>query len=364
MPSMGRFQNSVVMALAVVVLAGLAVAISTVAAPAAWASAITTKGPSAAADKFGNIFVFWKGTHGQLEEAWYSRYNRRWHGPTNLRMGTLGSEPTVAVSPIQNSACSGGHFCGEQYVYWRGSNRRHDLFLAYWNGTGWHGPVNLGMGPLASEPAASSNGEVGRAVENIYWTGTNGNVWYAYSTTTVATSARDYSGPHQASYKGHGLGPLGSSPSTTIDSCDESGLPACFGYFDHVEWRGKDGALWGAAYDTLSNRWDTRAVKNPVTRTLGGPPSAAEDPDANVTYTAWQGTGVHHLWFWWDGLKHPIDEGFGTLGSAPSLTWTASGVSGIVYAFWKGTNARLYEAYYTEETGAWHGPYNLGMGPL
>ena len=220
---MRKFRSFIAPALAVIVMVALAVGLGTAAVSSARAEYIfgDRASPAAGADKFGNIFLFWKGTDSQLEEGWYNNYDDEWTGPIDIGNWTLGTTPTVAVSPLQSAVGPGGHLYSWLYVYWAGASSSHDLYLAYWNGS-WHGPVNLGMGPIKYQPTASSNGEIGTAGENVYWGGEDNNIYYAYSTTYDATSASDYSGPHSASYNGHKLGPIGSSPSTTIDSCGEN----------------------------------------------------------------------------------------------------------------------------------------------
>jgi hypothetical protein len=89
--------------------------------PAVAASALD-RGPSAAADMFNNQYVFWKGADSQLWEAFYNSYTGKWSGPIQVGMGPLGSEPTVTVSP-QIFAGPGGKDFNAQYVYWRGAKR-------------------------------------------------------------------------------------------------------------------------------------------------------------------------------------------------------------------------------------------------
>lgn len=325
-------------------------------------------GPAAGADKFGNVYLFWKGTGGQLEEGWYDKYDNRWNGPINLHMAPLGSEPTVAVSAVQSARGPGDHLYAWQYVYWAGSGSAHSLYMAYWNGS-WHGPIDLGMGPLKIGPTASGNAQGGTGSQNIYWDGQDNNVWYAYSTTYDATSARDYSGPHSAHYGGRGLGPLGSSPSASIDTCSDT-IVVCNGYADGVVWRGTNYRLWYSQYDTLFNAWKSGPQELSAAGKILSPPSIVEDPVQTSTYIAWAGSNCD-LWYEASFHPKPIDLGF-YMSSEPELTWTdpsGTALGGIVYAFWEGSpksSSRygIYEAYYVEKTGQWHGPYDRGMGPL
>jgi hypothetical protein len=108
----------------------------------AW-SAATSRGmgplgsrPSVAVTSSGTAYVFWKGTDGDLWEA-QGAATGALGGPYNQGMGTLGSGPTAGVGSS-----------GATYVYWKGTGPGYNLYEAYWNGSGWVGPYNRGMGPL------------------------------------------------------------------------------------------------------------------------------------------------------------------------------------------------------------------------
>jgi len=119
-----------------------ATALSTATArPALAATSTNGRGPSAAADEFNNQYVVWRGATGSnnLWYAYYNAYTKTWNGPIDLGMGTLGSEPTIAVSD-QVFAGPGGNEFNAQYVYWRGTDGY--LYMAYWQGS-WHGPVKI-----------------------------------------------------------------------------------------------------------------------------------------------------------------------------------------------------------------------------
>ena len=372
---MSRLRKTAAAVFAVIACAGLIAAGTAAVAPPARAGSITDRGPSAGVDDKGNEYVFWRGTGGQLEEAWWSVYSSHWYGPIDLGMGTLGSEPSVAVAPDQNNGCEGGHNeCGWQYVYWEGTGPSHDLWMAYWGDGSWHGPIDLGMGALGSQPAASASSPVtlGHQELDVYWKGIDGNLWYAYSDSGF-TAPGDYSGPHAASYHGHGLGALGSSPSASV-AAQVSCVSSFCAYDDYVTWQGGNGALWYAEYDLASHAWDTGATQSSCCGTLGGPPSIAAEVSYSPTAPSsiydlvWQGAGgSYNLWTWSTDAPVAIDLGMGTLGSAPTVAFRFLGNVFYyqLYVFWKGSSdASLYEAYYDRKTETWHGPIDLGMGPL
>jgi hypothetical protein len=320
----------------------------------------SSRGPAAGADKLGNEYVFWKGTDGNLWEAYWNTYDRSWKGPNKIGMGPLGSEPTVAVSPTQVFAGPGGNLFSGQYVYWTGTGPAGHLWMAYWDGS-WHGPIDLGMGALGSQPAASASDVGGRQILNVYWEGNDGNVWYAYSTDP--TNASSYSGPHAASRSGKGLGPLGSSPAassaySTCTLCNQD---------DIVTWWGTNSGLWFAEYNVALNSWDSGAQYVSGAGSLGSAPSVAVI--GSTVNWAWKGSGNQDLWVFSNGQDKPADEGMGPLGSAPAIAVndpSGTGTGYYLYVFWKGTgsSADLFEAYYSRNDNTWHGPINLGMGPL
>ncbi len=139
--------------------------------PALAATSGNARGPSAASDEYNNQYVFWRGATGNnnLWEAYYNVYTGQWNGPLNLGMGPLGSEPTVAVSN-QVFAGPGGEPFNAQYVYWQGTNG--DLYLAYWEGK-WYGPVNLGgvAQDMCSQPGAAALATEDGLKIVIFWQG-------------------------------------------------------------------------------------------------------------------------------------------------------------------------------------------------
>jgi hypothetical protein len=337
-------------------------------ATAAHAQDVGLRGPSAAVDRFNNQYVFWRGTGPgyHLWEGYYNAYTGKWNGPIDLGMGTLNSEPTVAVSVNQAFAGPGDDLFSGQYVFWRGTGS-DDLWMAYWNGK-WNGPIDLGMGPLGSGPTASDSGVAGGQQIDIYWEGEDANVWNAYSTNQDPTGSGDYSGPHPASYNGQGLGPLGSSPATGVGQpqCTEGSCDV----WDYVVWQGQDGGLWGAKYSLLNHAWETGATKVSTAGTIGGPPSVALEPYINDFKLVWQGSSDDYLWTLDTNSPDLLTyyPQFGDLGSAPTIAEgspTDSRLDIDVHIFWKGddTAADLWQAYYNAANNTWS-LQNLGMGPL
>ncbi len=302
-----------------------------------------SRDPAVAVDKSGNIFTFWENSGGRLEEALYTAASRTWTAPAQVTaggkgMGPLGSPPAVAVGP---QTADGYAY---QYVFWKGTGRGSGLQEAYWNGS-WHGPVDLGDGPLASSPAtgADSAGDV-----DVFWENTsqgleetswNGSSWSAAGAITV---------------NGAGLGPLGSSPGVAVAPDGDQ----------YVFWRGA-----GAGADLQEAYW-SGSWHGPVDLgdgPLASPPAAAAGRSGKI-YVFWEnasgdleetsGRQVRR-----DAASAVRVNGrvIGPLGSAPAAA--AGPATGYQYVFWKGSgaSASLWEALWT---GSWHGPADLGLGPL
>jgi Carboxypeptidase regulatory-like domain/Stage II sporulation protein len=305
-----------------------------------------SRSPAVATDSSGNIYAFWENTGGGLEEAYYSASAGSWSGPSAITvdgngMGPLGSPPTVAVGP----QTSGGYHY--QYVFWKGTGSTSDLYEAYWNGS-WHGPVNLGDGPLGSAPTAGadSSGNV-----YVYWESPGSQLYEVYYNGSA------WDTPNEIKVNGNGMGPLGSSPSVAVTP----------GGSQYVFWKSPGNALYYTYYD---GAWHSQQeIAN--TAPLDSPPTAGADGSGDV-YVFWENTG--------GGLEevHASDpaspssfgnpnaitvggSGLGPFGSAPTVGVNAS--SDDQYVFWRGvgSGADLWEAYWN---GSWNGPVNRGDGPL
>jgi hypothetical protein len=352
-----------------------ATALSTATArPALAATSTNGRGPSAAADEFNNQYVVWRGATGSnnLWYAYYNAYTKTWNGPIDLGMGTLGSEPTIAVSD-QVFAGPGGKEFNAQYVYWRGTDGY--LYMAYWQGS-WHGPVRINV-PLCSQPSATALLAPTGLKIYVYWKGlgntasacqasSGAELWYAFSLTANPTAASNYSGPNYDSYAGL----VGSSPSVTSTgeecsvggtTCDDLAI---------IAWQGQDGGLWSEQFNVLTGNV-TGPTEDSYAGTLGSPPSVAGYFVNTSTQTfdiVWQGGGADHylrIGHSENGSYLPVSDltSSGGLGSAPTIA--DSQALGNVYVFGIGGGAQhdLWEAYWNASNGVWS-VMNLGMGPL
>jgi len=93
--------------------------------------------PSVAMTPDGHAYVFWTGTNGDLYEA---------GGPGN---GALGDQHDRGYGYLGSAPTAGVDSGGATYVYWKGSGDNHNLTEAYWNRTNWlANPKSQGMGPF------------------------------------------------------------------------------------------------------------------------------------------------------------------------------------------------------------------------
>jgi hypothetical protein len=86
-----------------------------------------------------------------------------WTSTVNLGAGPLGSDPTAGVDGT-----------GGEYVFWRGTNGA--LWDKWYVDGSWHGPgaiTNAGT-QVASPPsvAVHANGQ-----QDVFWKGTDGDLW-------------------------------------------------------------------------------------------------------------------------------------------------------------------------------------------
>jgi hypothetical protein len=109
-----------------------------------------------------------------------------------------------------------------------------------------------------------------------------------------------------------------------------------------------------------------RAVPAYAADYSGPGPAVGADGNGNE-YVFWKGTGNNQLFqSYFNGSWHGPQEikGMGPLGSEPAVAISGLAHSGpyfYQYVFWKGTDGHLWYAVWS---GAWHGPYDLGMGTL
>ncbi len=279
-------------------------------------------------------YVFWTGT-GSSADLWHAQ------GPAD---GSLGSPASLGMGPLGSPPAAGVDANGATYVYWRGQGPQYDLWEAYWNGSGWTGPVNRGMGPLGSAPTVAVTGS---GTAYVFWKGQDGNLWEAQGPATGTLS-----GPYN-----RGMGPLGSAPAAGVDANGAT----------YIYWEGT------APQDNLYEAyWNGSGWTGPVNRgmgPLGSAPAVAITGGAGVTgggptaYVFWKGQNGD-LWQAQGpangSLSGPTDRGMGTLGSAPAA---GVDVNGYTYVYWEGSSPQdLFEAYWNGS--AWTGPYNRGEGPL
>ena len=121
--------------------------------------------PRAVAQPNGVIDVFWQGTHDS--HLWHAEFNpgRGWSGPENLK-GGLGSAP----DPVETGS-------GQVQVFWKGTNG--NLWRVVRGlGSAWTAPQNLGMRTLGGPPRAVA---LAGGVVDVFWEGSTAPhaVWSA-----------------------------------------------------------------------------------------------------------------------------------------------------------------------------------------
>ncbi len=226
----------------------------------------------------GEVDVYYRGTDGALWEEYWQ--NATWHGPLRVGMGTLGSDPTLAVDPnsgaqyiywkvsggggLEGAVWSHGSFQGpfsipgvtnaasgpaaafnttrgEIEVYYMGSNK--GLWETYWNGK-WNGPIDAGMGPLGTDPSvAVSPGGVGE--QDVYWAGSgNSRIWEGWWNL-------GFHGPVAIP----GLDNAASAPTAVVNSPRQQ---------ENVYYIGTDNALWETYWS--GGKWygPVRVVAGPI----------------------------------------------------------------------------------------------------
>jgi hypothetical protein len=291
-------------------------------------------------------------------------------------------------------------------VFWESAGPKYDLMEAYFNGK-WHGPINLGMGKLDSQPAApqvwyessasgNPNGEV------VAWTNNRDQLYYAKSDNPSVK--RSWKGP----YADRHIGNIGYSLSV-IDAG---------GGFDTAWWTGSGGHLYAADFPTDPNG-ETWGPCDFGMGKLGSTPSVDWGPDllppgppdevtGNGAHDApaaqkfadpgWKGNCPRKLyvtskdWYGhageytvcWGGdtskgglycmawalfssqgeVAGPVKWGhMGVLGSAPSITrWPYVVDSAISPMFWMSSTRA--EDLMTAEFYPPTKPINLGFGPI
>jgi hypothetical protein len=158
--------------------------------PSLLVSGLAYSGPHAVGQPNGTVDVFWRGQYGtNLDHAWY-----------NVGVGWSGG-PAGGGEMVARNGCSvNGTWqigCSLQSdpspvvsspsvvdVFWQGTDNNlwHTYYLQ-----GWQGPTSLGFGPLASGPhaAGQSNGTI-----DVFWKGSAGQLMHAWFYTGI-TSWKD-----------------------------------------------------------------------------------------------------------------------------------------------------------------------------
>jgi hypothetical protein len=352
------------------------------AAPAAaHASSVVPTGPSAGEDEFGSQYVFWRGATGQhnLYEAWYDVYTGKWSDGIDLGMGTLGSEPTVAITN-QVFAGPGGKEFNAQYVYWKGTDGQ--LWMAYWQGS-WHGPIVIPDQDPCSRPAATTVYPDGAPEIVIFWQGEQGycgqdnddgsGLFYTYSYQSIdPISAADYwPGPTWDS----NADIAGSAPSvTTVSEQEDAGMDTNIPDTVAIAWQGQDGKLWTQEWDTL-NGDTTGAVCYTAAGVIGSVPTVS---GASTLFgvTEWDigWTGQDDILWGGDSIAGGFDPIYsqpssGAMESAPSMAQAPSSsqipypASQSLHEFYVGSDDNLWQAYYDATNDTWSFQ-DLGDGPI
>jgi hypothetical protein len=327
--------------------------------PAAQAVVTAGASPAVGTDQNGDEYAFWENSNQGLETATYTPA-AGWHAPHAVTvngngMGPLGSEPTVAVN----------YKTGDQYVFWMGTGSTPELWEAYNNANGWHGPSEVEtssggeMGPLGTRPTAdmSSDGH-----EYIYWKNLNSNLEFTWWDGHQFHAAA----PVTLTDDSTKIGPLGSVPSAAV--ADGSS-----GDFSTVVWESADSSD-DLGFTTIStesanfpatNAMHTNGSTESSLGPLASQPAVAMEPcpgagcgttiavwrstTNNLEYAQYIGVGGRELW------TGPQASGIGTLNSAPSITWGPA-----VTAFWKGPNGDLWSSQYSG--GTWSPADDAGFG--
>lgn len=272
--------------------------------------------PAPVGQSDGVVDVFWRGSDGSLNHAWYVP-GGGWAGPVS-QGGSLSSDPS-AVS-------TGG---GALQVVFEGTNS--DLWAAWYSG-GWNAPAELGMGPLGGAPRAVS---AQPSVVDVFWRGTDNGLWHAWEV------GGSWYGPQE-------LAPAGSVASDPAPvSLGENG------YMD-VFWRGSNADLWDVQY-----RAGWSGPQDLGMGTLGSQPEAV-NYQAGAVAVAWVGTD-ENIWYATQtagGFQGPAAGGDGPLASYPE---PASGRPGADDLFWAGDDGG---AWYASQTGggSWSGAGELPSG--
>jgi hypothetical protein len=297
-------------------------------------------------DSTGNQFLFWEGQNGALWYAVYTPAESSWSSsPASPGYSPMGSQPNAVTVTVGSTEYV--------YVFWQGTDG--NLWYAYGvvsqgNATtatsigSWSGPNPLvGLAPLGSSPAVTNVTTGGQAGIDVFWEGSNGNLWSAVL-SGAGSSLSLKSGPTSL-----GDGPLGSAPTAGSDSAGNV----------YVYWQGSGNNthVWEAWYDEATASWAGPIDLGTWTGNTASPSSVAVD-SAGDQYIFWQGQNGS-LWYadwngsYWTGA---IGVGYSPLGSAPAATVTVAGSPASDSGFtviWEGSNLNMWYATYDSATSSW-----------
>jgi hypothetical protein len=320
-------------------------------------SSSTVVSLTSTSDSSGNDFVFWKGLDDNLWMAVYSAPTSSWSGAVAVPGAwPLGSEPSATTVSI-----SGNEYV---YVFWESPSAG----LAYTYGLVTPGsggsPTSVGsfvnglsiggLAPLASAPSATYVAVGGQKGIDVFWMGTDGNLWSAILSGAGGALSLS-SGPTKI-----GDGPLGSAPS--------AGSDAGGNVFVFWQGTGNNTHVWEGWYSASSSTWLGPIDLGFWTGNTGSAPSVAIGAYGRQ-YIFWQGQDRNLYYAYWNGYWTGwITIGDGPLSSAPSAVVT-SGITGYTSAssfiiVWKGTDLNMWSASYNYQTATWTGPDKEPYGPL
>ena len=195
------------------------------------------------------------------------------------------------------------------------------------------GQASLGDGPLGGDPQSVATGP-GSA--DVFWKGTDGNLWYTHSVSGGWAPAASLGG-----------GPLGSNPHPVFSG----------GSTVDVFWKGADGNLW----HVYNNGGAWASPSSLGGGTLGSDPQVTSSGNHDVA-VFWRG-GDKNLWEAayqpGPGWRAPIFLGSGPLNGVPHA---AAYNTNSYDVFWRGGNNAVWHNF--TSGSAWSGAQSLGMGPI
>jgi hypothetical protein len=138
---------------------------------------------SAISDGSGNRYLFWRTSAERLMEAKYNGHS--WSTSLVPGVKDVLSRPTASFSRTLDRI----------YVFWMGLPPHMDLMEAYYTNR-WHGPIDLGMGPLGGPPSApptwfSDNDGIGATA--VVWE--NQHRQLGYATAFDPANKKSWHGP-------------------------------------------------------------------------------------------------------------------------------------------------------------------------